>query len=250
MVGAVLAALLALSAPLTAAAKGPSESREAEAPPGITVTGIGFGPATGEALERAVRDARQRATLIAGPLGLELGAVEGIELPALTQFGTPGSRPIAVAATVNFAIVGGAGGEEGGRWVKAHGVASARVTPLNRTRSRAIKRAILSTRRTATPQAAAAASRSAKRAAAAAGVGLGAVVSVSEAPSGYYFGPSFYDPALGSFGPGRFCGIVRRPILRRDPETGLTEVVRRVPHRRCFAPSTYSVDLEIRYEAG
>lgn len=248
-IGAVLV-LLVLSVPATAAAKGPFESGDAEAPPGVTVTGIGFGPASGEALERAVRDARQRANLVAGPLGIELGEVEAVEMPRLAQFGSRDRRPVAAAATATFAIVGGASGEDSGRRVQAHGSASGRVVPRNRTRSRAIKRAILSTRRTVTPQAAADALRNARRAAAAADVGLGAIVSLRETPSVYYFGPVFYDTALGTFGTGRFCGIVRRPVVRPDPETGLPKVVRRVPYRRCVAPSTYTVDLEVTYEIG
>lgn len=246
VLGATAASLLLVPA---AAAKGPMESGAAEAPAGMTVTGIGFAPKSAEAVERAVHDARQRANLIARPLGLDLGAVEGVELPELVQFGDPSSRPTAVAASVTFAIVGGAGGEEDGGWVRAHGSASARVVPRNRERSRAIKRAILSARRTVAPQAAAAALRSARRAAAAVDVELGAIVSVRETTPGYYFAPTFYDAALGSFGPGRFCGIVRRPVVRPDPETGVPRVVRRVPRRRCIAPSTYRVDLEVEYLA-
>lgn len=244
-------ALLALLLPAGAEAKLPAEAGS-EPPPGVTVTGIGFGPSQVDAVDRAVGDARRRGAAIARVLRLELGAVEKVELPELTQFGEPRRRrpgPTVAAATVTFAIVGGATAVEG-RSVEAHGAASARVQPRNRSRSRSIKRAALATRRTLAPQAAAAAGRNARTAAAAAELGLGAVVSVEEATAPYYYGVGFYDAALGSFGPGRFCGIVLRPVVRRDPETGEEKVVRRVPHRRCFVPNPYSVRFSILYLAG
>jgi hypothetical protein len=57
------------------------------------------------------------------------------------------------------------------------------------------------------------------------------------------------DRALGSFAPGRFCGFVRRPIVRCDPETGVSRVVRRVRDRRCVVSHPYTLRLEARYEA-
>jgi hypothetical protein len=250
---ACAAALLALLAPQGAEAKFPLESGASEPPPGITVTGIGFAPATAtadataDAVDAAVRDARSRAAAIARALGLGLGPTEGIELPQLAQFGESPSPPVA-AATVTYAILGGGSGEGSARFVLASGAASARVRPRDRKRSRSIKSAVLSVRRAVTPRAATAARRNAEVAAEAAGLSLGTIVSVSEAPPIYY-GSAFYDGALGSFDPGRFCGIVRKPILRRNPETGANEVVRRVPRRRCFFPTSYGVRMEVRYEA-
>lgn len=242
-----LAALLPLLLARGAEAKFPPETGAAEPPPGITITGIGFAPKTADAVAAAVRDSRSRAEAIARALGLGLGAAEEVELPRLTQFGSQ-EAPAAAAATVTFPIVGGGTGEDAARSVVATGTASARVRPRNRDRSRSIKAAALQARRVATPKAAATASHSAVTAAAAAGFTLGTIVSVSQVAPLYY-GPGFYDAALGSFGPGQFCGIVRRPIFRRDPETGLSKVVRRVRQRRCFFQTRYDVELEIRYEA-
>lgn len=256
-----LAAALSLHAPAVEA-KLSGEGGTSEARPGVTVTGIGFAPANVDAVSRAVHDARQRAAAIASALRLALGGVEAVELPELTQFGTPvacrgrgrrapGCRPpaqAAAAATVTFAIVGGASGEESARTVTAYGTADASVEPRNGSRSRSIKRAILTARREVTPEAATAGRRNARIAAEAAGLRLGAIVSVAEAVP-FYYGTSFYDVALGSFGPGQFCGIVRRPVVRRDPETGVARVVRRVPQRRCFAPTSYSLQFEVRYDA-
>jgi hypothetical protein len=260
--GAALLTALSLQGPVTGEAKSSGEGRPPEDSAGISVTGIGFAPARTDAVDRAVRDARQRATAIASALELELGGVEAVELPQLTQFGSPvacrgraerapGCRPprqTAAAASLTFAIVGGASDEGSARTVSAYGIASAVVKPRNRSRSRSIKGAILAARREVTTEAAVSGRRSARVAAAAAGLRLGTIVSVAEAVP-FYYGSSFYDEALGSFGPGQFCGIVRRPVVRRDPETGAARVVRRVPHRRCFAPSSYDLQLKVRYEA-
>ncbi len=262
--GVASAALLSIFAATTAEAKFPAESAADQTPPGVTVTGLGFASSRREAVRHAVRDARQRAAAIAAVLGFELGEVNGVDLPESVQFGQPDpcradrkrSRrcpprpPSAAAATVTFAIVGGSSGESAARWVYVPGVASAAVQPRDRSRNRSIKSAVLAVRRALAPQAASSARRQARAAAAATGLHLGAIVSVSESAPAYYYGPSFYDPALGLFGPGRFCGIVKRPIVRRDPETGTSKVVRRVPRRRCFVPSPYSVHLELRYDAG
>lgn len=261
--GVGLLVILSLLVPVGAAAKFPAESGGADTPPGVTVTGLGFARADSEAARHAVADARRRAETVAGALDVEIAGVEEVELPELTQFGLPlscrghrqrlpGCRPhrfTAAAATVTFAIGGGSSGEGTVRSVYANGTATAPVEPRNRSRSRSIKRAALAVRRALAPEAATLARRNARTAADAARLSLGAIVSVVEAAP-YYYGPVFYDSALGSFGPGRFCGIVNRPVVRRNPDTGVPRVVRRVPRRRCFVPSPYSVHLEIRYEAG
>jgi hypothetical protein len=247
--------------PGAAGAKFPLESESGAAEPGVTVTGLGFAPAAPDAVARAIGDARRRALAIARELDVELGAVEAVELPELNQFGTPfcprqrGTRPgcrpprlRAAAARVTFGILGGASGEEAARTVTAGGGAELPVRPTDSQRSTAIKRAVFAARRDVVPKAARVARRSAVVAAQSAGLTLGAIVSVEEATP-YYYGPSFYDPALGSFGPGRFCGLARVPVIRRDPETGISRVVRRVVRRRCFAPRSYSLHLEVRYEA-
>lgn len=258
----VAAVLLILLSPAGAEAKLPVEGDTSEAPPGITIRGIGYADSDADAARRAVRDAQGRAGQIAAELGLEVGRVEGVELPELTQFGSFNRRcesaerrsgdcrgPVVAAASVTFEIVGGAT-TEGTRVVGASAGVSAAVRPRNHRRSRSIKGAMLEARREITPRAATVALRKARSAAGAAGLQLGTIVSVAEAPAPYYYGSSFYDSALGSFGPGRFCGIIRRPVVRRDPETGVPRVVRRVPRRRCIFTSRYEVHLEVRFEAG
>jgi hypothetical protein len=265
---AALASVAALSgaalAPGEAGAKGPGGERDAEAAPGITVTGVGFARGDREATDRALADARRRAAAVAAVLDIAVGAPEAVETPGLTQFGDP--RPCranghvaaagrcarairAAAAIVTFAIVGGGSGAASRRSVAAEGIASSRVEPRRRDNSRSIKRALLTARRAVTPRAAADAARRARLAAGAADLRLGPLVSVSETPPAYYYGPAFYETALGTFGPGRFCGIVRRAIVRRDPDTGVPRVVRRVPQRSCNSPTSYSLRFSVRYEA-
>ena len=259
---AALAGLAALSAALSptgAHASGLPPTPEADAGPGITITGVGFSRAQAGAADdsdpvavaRAVKNARSRAAAIAAATGIGVGEVEEVELRQLAQF--VARRPAgiaAAAATVRFAIVGGAAESEASRMVGAYGTAFAPVRPGYPSGCRSIKRAVVAARRAATPPAAAAARRNARAAARSAGLRLGPIVSISEAPAPYYgYGSTYYDAVLGDFGPGRFCGFYRRPVFRPDPTTGTLRIVRRVRQRRCVHPVNYSVQLEIGYLA-
>jgi hypothetical protein len=259
LVGAAMAAVLLL-APAGAAAKFPA-GNEDEPAPGVTVTGIGFGRSNADAVKRAVADAHRRGNSVAVALNLELGAITNLDLPELAQFGSPfcpgpperrrrckRQPQEAAAARVTFAVVGGASGEGPAPAIEAYGSASASIEPHNRTLSRSIKAALSTARRRLAPEAVTSALRSARSASAAAGLNLGPVVSVAEATSPAYYGSAFYEAALGSFGPGRFCGISWHAVTRRDPDTGDRRVVRRVLRRRCFFPSLYSVSFSVVYE--
>ena len=129
------------------------------------------------------------------------------------------------------------------RW-KGSGSAFDRVEVEHQT-SPAIRRAYRATRLAVTPDAARAARANAEAAGAATGIPLGRLFSVVE-PSASIYG---YDPTLGNFGPGQFCGLVRRVIGRRDPETGEFHVIRRKPVRRCYKPRA-AVRLDLTYLAG
>ena len=257
---AAIAALGATLAPAIVAADGLPAATAAEAEPGISVTGVGFARSRSAAarrasnhvaVARAVRDARARAGAIARALGVRVGEVEYIDLPQLGQFLQRRTTGIAAAAaTVRFAIVGGAAGAGAAHELSANGSAFATVRPADRDRSQPIKLALLAARRQVTPKAAEEARRNARAAARAAGLGLGPIVSISEAPTPYYgYGSTYYDAVLGQFGPGRFCGYYRRPVFRPDPTTGRLRIVRRVPTRRCVYPVSYSVALEVGYLA-
>jgi hypothetical protein len=238
-----------------------------EPSPGITMSGNGLarvaapGRLSEESLRRAIRaaqpaaasralrDARRRAAAVAAAARVRLGRVAAVQFQdELQQFGQPshgcraprrGEAPrcrapafTAAVATVTFSITGGAEGTEDGVEVEAYGAASAPVEPGNRRSSRSIRQALAAARVAVTPDAAAAARRGATTAARSAGLTLGAVVSIAEQQQPY---PYFYDAALGSFGPGVFCGLRR--------------VHRRVRERRCSFPRTYSLRLVATYAA-
>lgn len=219
--------------------------------PGITVSGVGFAPlgANDRATVRAVGDARRRAEAIAAALGVSLGELRTAEVNTPFEPRPPcGDRrsgrcaPLhAVSAETTFAIVGGPASDEGARELTGIGVGQAPVDPA-RENSPSIRRALRAGRLAATPAAAEAARANAEAAATATGIPLGPLFSVVE-PESFYA----YAPLLGSFGPGRFCGIIRRSIFRPDPETGRIRRVRRIRKRRCFSPSRATVRLEVTY---
>jgi hypothetical protein len=219
--------------------------------PGITVSGAGFAPLghRDRATARAVGDARRRAEAIAGALGVSTGEARYIELstpfdprPECARKQTGRCAPLdAVSAVVTFAIAGGPTSDDDAREVEGSGTASAPLAVDRRT-SPAIRSVFRSTRLAITPDAATAARANAEAAGDAAGIELGPLFSVVE-PSTAAYG---YDPTLGTFGPGQFCGIVRRVIARRDPDTGRFRVVRRVRVRRCFKPRA-AVRLDLTY---
>lgn len=221
--------------------------------PGITVSGAGFAPLgqRDRAAGRAMDDARRRAQAVATALGVSLGGVRAVELsapfdprPACKRSRNARCSPLeAVSAETTFAIAGGPDSDDGAREITATGAGTAPVDA--RRNSPSIRRATRAARLAATPGAAEAARTNAEAAATAAGLPLGPLFSVVE--PGNLYG---YEPVLGAFGPGRFCAIVRRAIVRRDPETGEPRVVGRKRVRRCYVQRTFPVRLEVTYLGG
>jgi hypothetical protein len=219
--------------------------------PGITVSGVGFAPldARDRATARAISDARRRAEAIAGALGAALGGLRTVEVSApfdpRPDCGERRSRrcaPLdAVTVETTFSIAGGLESSEGAREVT--GIGSG-VSPVDvpRKTSPSIRRSLRAARLAATPNAATAARANAQAAATASGVQLGSLFSVVE--PGNVYG---YEPLLGAFGPGRFCGVVRRFTVRFDPETNTRRIVRRKRVRRCYVPKRADVRLEATY---
>lgn len=233
---------------------GPFQPQTEDYGPGITVSGAGFAPLghRDRATARAVGDARRRAEAIAMALGVSVSGARAIELstpfdprPDCTKRHTGRCAPMdALSAVVTFAIAGGPTSDEDARKVEGSGTAAERVQ-VERETSPAIRHAYRATRLAVTPEAARAARANAEAAGAASGIPLGQLFSVVE-PSAAVYG---YDPTLGNFGPGQFCGLVRRVFARRDPETGEFHVIRRKRVRRCYKPSA-AVQLELTYLGG
>jgi hypothetical protein len=219
--------------------------------PGITVSGIGFAPlgerARDRATARAVGDARRRAESIAAALDVSLGGLSAVEVeapfdprPTCRDPRSARCAPLdAVTVETTFAIAGGPESSEGSPEVTGTGVGSAELQAHRRT-SPAIRRTLRAARLAATPGAAESARANAESAATATGVTLGPLFSVVE-PANFYG----YQPLLGAFGPGRFCGIVTRTILSGG--SGGERTVRRVRTRRCFSPKRTTVRLEATY---
>jgi hypothetical protein len=218
------------------------------------LSGAGFAP-LGErnrATARAVGDARRRAEAIAEALGVAIGGVRSAEVstpfeprPACRNPQSPRcSRLDAVSVETTFDIVGGPTSDEGARELTGVGIGQAPVEAARRT-SPSIRRALRAGRLAATPAAAEAAAANARAAASATGTPLGPLFSVVEAAN--FYG---YDPVLGTFAAGRFCGVVTRTIFERSSGGGRVRVVRRVRTRRCFNPRSATVRLEVTYLAG
>ena len=149
-------------------------------------------------------------------------------------------RMTAVTVSVTFATAQTSGAVATGR---------ALVVPGHRDRARCSRRTGAAARRSCArrrprrtrprPAALAAAVRTARITAAAAGLPAGTLIAIAEVRRPYE------DFSAGSFGPGRFCGLVRRAIVRRDPAH--RRVVREVRRRGCFFPRELSVGLRLTY---
>jgi hypothetical protein len=267
------AALVAITG--RAAAKGPLvEPDTGPDPRGLTLSGTGLAYVTPparateasvrravdaakpHAMARAVAQARARAEALAATAGLTLGDAQAVtEHDAATEFGFSeerycrrGRRPRcrvplfnAASVTVTFATAETSAATPAGRALVADGDAAAPVRPRDRRSSASIRRAMDVTRAAAAPVALAEARADADRLAGGAGIPLGALFSIAEVR------PPYDYPSAGSFGPGRYCGTIRRPVFRRDPATGRRRIVRRVSERRCFFPFTLSVGLRVTY---
>jgi hypothetical protein len=275
--GALVAALVLAAVPGQALAQGyygPFGPQQEEYGPGVTASGSGLArvrapskvtedsvhqalvAARRKAISRAVADARKRSEGIAAAVGIPLGSAHTVELGPGFREREPCRRSrrtqelrctvpafTSASATVTFEISGGASSDEGARELSASGSHSALVGAKRRT-SPAIRHALFAARDAATPEAAREARASVELAAQGSGLTLGQPFSfvVQANPYGY-------DTLLGAFAPGIFCGKVTRAVIRRDPETGERELVRRRRVRRCFSPRSLQVTIEATYLA-
>jgi hypothetical protein len=281
----LLCAGLLAALPAAAPAKGPlPEPDDGPDPRGLTLTGIGVAPVRAPAqlsqesieravaaarplaLERAVRRARERAAVLAAAAGLTLGSLVAVtERQQAFEQGFADTRtrycprprtgmrrdgrgpacrvPEQTIATVavTFATAQTDAAQPSGLAITVHGGGDAPVRPRDRRSSPSILRALVAARQAALPAAYAAARAALPAAAASAGMAPGPLFSIAEVRR------SFEDFFLGSFGPGRFCGTVRTPVVRRDPRTGRRRVVRRVARRACRFSGHATLGLRVTY---
>jgi uncharacterized protein YggE len=135
----------------------------------------------------------------------------------------------------------------GERTISAIGVGQVRVTPANRRSNDSIRRAVEAAQEAAIPVAIAEGREYAEHIAEAAGLTLGPIVAVAQTPPSPY-GP-FYGPGVPPFGPGRYCGTVRRPVFRRDPATGRRQRRGTRSVRTCQVPRFALVNLTVTFAA-
>jgi uncharacterized protein YggE len=91
-------------------------------------------------------------------------------------------------------------------------------TPLNRKNNASIVKAVAAAKKAAAPLAIADGRARAANVAALNKLTLGTLLAITEGPSGptpfFFIGP--YGSQEGTFGPGRFCGTIRRVVFKTD----------------------------------
>jgi hypothetical protein len=133
-----------------------------------------------------------------------------------------------------------------GKSVQVVGVGEADVKPSNRRNNASIQRAIDRAEAAALPRAFQAARVRATELAGLSGMTLGDIISVSDVPASPY-GPFGFGIFEGTFGPGRWCGTIRRPLFRRVD--GRRRRVGTRTRRVCHFPSEVYVSLTVTYAA-
>ncbi|HET6867775.1 MAG TPA: hypothetical protein VFH80_17795 [Solirubrobacteraceae bacterium] len=125
--------------------------------------------------------------------------------------------------------------------ITATGTAQKRVVPKDRTSNASIAAAVEKAHKASIAGALKQAHEYAVLYAKAVGMTLGNVISVSDAQNGFFYGPG----TIGPFGPGQFCGTVRRPVGK--PVKGQKPKLKKV--HRCFVPAFASASLTVTYAA-
>ena len=121
--------------------------------------------------------------------------------------------------------------------ITATGSASAKPDPANRRSNASIRRAVAEAHDASVGEAVDNARERARRLAEEAEVGLGTVVAITDF--------AFDDFHHGSFGPGQYCGEVRRPIIRR--REGRRRVVGYRTRRICRVPAVVTTRVQVTF---
>jgi len=125
--------------------------------------------------------------------------------------------------------------------ISASGSAQVEPKPFDKKSNSSIKKAVAKARAKALPLAIANGRERAATLSQASGLGLGQLISISEgAATPFYFGGPFAED--GTFGPGEYCGTVRRAIVKRD-SNGKRKVVGTRTSRVCRVPRYISANV-------
>jgi uncharacterized protein YggE len=156
-------------------------------------------------------------------------------------------RPFAIAVLLTTLALTAPAVAAADQTITALGTGQAKVKPANRNKNASILRAVEKAYARAVPRAIAHAREDALEIAAASGLKLGPIQSVdANVNSG---GPYYYAPGgiIDPFGPGQYCGKIRRRVHRRDA-AGRLHTVTRI-RRRCIVPEFATTSLAVTFEA-
>jgi uncharacterized protein YggE len=132
--------------------------------------------------------------------------------------------------------------------ITVNGIAQVEPKPKDKKSNDSIKKAVADARAKAVPRAIADGRGRAANLSTLAGIPLGALISIAESPASPYFFPGPFGED-GSFGPGEYCGTVRRAVTRRDAN-GRRRVVGTRTSRVCRIPRYVSSSLTMVFSTG
>jgi uncharacterized protein YggE len=155
--------------------------------------------------------------------------------------------PVACAAALCLAVAPAAQAQD--RTIVAGGTGQVTVTPKDRKSNDSIAAAVKNAYAAALPKAIADAREEAGELATAAGVTLGPLVTVSNVAAQPFYGGFFAGPEVGTFGPGKFCGTVRTPIVHTT-RSGRRRVVGTRSRHTCRVPSTITRSVTLTFAIG
>ncbi|MEA2193548.1 MAG: uncharacterized protein QOI73_3669 [Solirubrobacteraceae bacterium] len=160
----------------------------------------------------------------AGAIALGCAAVALTASPAAAQVSAEQPTPVPHTITVT-------------------GTAQVKPKPRNPKSNESIAGAVAKARRAAIPLAIEDGKGRAATLSQLSGIPLGELTAIASAPAGggpFFPGPYFGED--GTFGPGKYCATVRRPITRRDA-AGKRHVVGTRARRQCRIPQYVSANL-------
>lgn len=133
--------------------------------------------------------------------------------------------------------------------VTVTGTGTVKPTPYNPKRNASIVRAVGKAKAAVGPLAIADGTVRAAKLAALNGLALGKLLAITEGPSGatppfYFVGP--YGGQEGTFGPGKYCGTIRRAIVTRT-KAGKLKRVRYRTIRTCRVPPQVSISYGMTF---
>ncbi len=156
------------------------------------------------------------------------------------------SRRSLLLAPVLLALLGApAALADPAKSVTATGTGQTLVVPKNRNSNASISAAVDAAKKASVNGAIRQAHEYAAEYAKSTGLTLGAVISVSDAQSGNFYGPGPFF--FGPFGPNQFCGTLRQPVFK--VVKGHRKIVGTKKVHRCIVPRFAYTTVTVTYAA-